>query len=550
MDMTYNAGSRFAQEDSTYLEHYFESQAVVPERYTGQLTPTFQRRLGIWHQQVTEADCDFYHTLALPGGRVIPGAWDLRGSEARYLGFQDFANKRVLEVGPATGWLTSSLARQGADVVVFDLPFGTGPEIMPFQGIDPEAHRQSGTKSVDRLRNSWWYAKGHLNFQAQAVYGDIYHPPSDMGRFDAAVFGAILLHLSNPFRALQAMAAMVDDTIVVTDVFSAPEAVGSGQFSKDAPPIALFNATPPPNGLVHWWSLGPSVIARMLDRLGFADITIDCFNIEGMESRPPMFTVVGHRKPRAAQTDGSARLQPPAPQAKTEHDASADLPVPSGHERFMVSGTEDLEVFLNLGIAGFNALTGSLRKAGVKVEHCGRVLDFGCGVGRVLRYWAKYPAVQVHGTDFQEELLSWCRKNLSFGRFALNTLEPALSYPDGHFNVIYALSVFTHLPEAMQADWFGELMRCLKPGGMLYFTTHGDHYRYLLNSKDAADFDAGRLVELGIDRPGTNICTIFHPRSWLKAHFFEEYGTELVEFIPCGARGNPEQDSYLVRKPL
>src|SRR5262249_47083940 len=51
------------------------------------------------------ADCYFYHTLELPGYGLVEGEWDLRAGAEAYLGGVDFRGRRVLEVGPASGFL-------------------------------------------------------------------------------------------------------------------------------------------------------------------------------------------------------------------------------------------------------------------------------------------------------------------------------------------------------------------------------------------------------------------------------------------------------------
>ena len=61
------------------------------------------------------ADCYFYHTMELPGHGVIEGRdWDLRGRVDEYLGKVDFAGQRVLEIGPASGFLTFEMENRGA----------------------------------------------------------------------------------------------------------------------------------------------------------------------------------------------------------------------------------------------------------------------------------------------------------------------------------------------------------------------------------------------------------------------------------------------------
>ena len=57
-----------------------------------------------------------------------------------------------------------------------------------------------------------------------------------------------------------------------------------------------------------------------------------------------------------------------------------------------------------------------------------RVLDFGCGVGRVTRYWSGYAGLEIHGCDYSPVGLDWARANLPFGHFTINPLAgPRLS---------------------------------------------------------------------------------------------------------------------------
>lgn len=72
------------------------------------------------------ADCDFYHSMISPGVGKIIGLWDLRQTVDDYLGRIDFAGKRVLEIGPASGFLAIEMERRGADVVAVELPEGIG----------------------------------------------------------------------------------------------------------------------------------------------------------------------------------------------------------------------------------------------------------------------------------------------------------------------------------------------------------------------------------------------------------------------------------------
>jgi 2-polyprenyl-3-methyl-5-hydroxy-6-metoxy-1,4-benzoquinol methylase len=66
-------------------------------------------------------DCFFYHTIDVPGHGTINGDWDLRPGIRDYLGQVDFLGKRVLDVGAASGFLTFTMEKQGAQVISYDL---------------------------------------------------------------------------------------------------------------------------------------------------------------------------------------------------------------------------------------------------------------------------------------------------------------------------------------------------------------------------------------------------------------------------------------------
>jgi SAM-dependent methyltransferase len=202
-----------------------------------------------------------------------------------------------------------------------------------------------------------------------------------------------------------------------------------------------------------------------------------------------------------------------------------------------VAGTADAEWFLRSGRAAYDAIA-----AHVPLATTGSVLDFGCGCGRVTRYWEPF-AGSVCGSDLDRPAVEWCRRNLSFARFEVNGLEPPLAFEDGSFDLVYALSVFTHLTEPLQLAWRDELRRVLRPGGLLLVTTHGSSYRPRLEPDERERFDRGELVVRWGDLPGSNLCSAYHPEPYLKETFAD--GFELVELAPEGALGNPTQDLVL-----
>ena len=103
-----------------------------------------------------------------------------------------------------------------------------------------------------------------------------------------------------------------------------------------------------------------------------------------------------------------------------------------------------------------------------------RLLDFGCGCGRLLRFLVGHGDLfELHGTDVNPEHVAWCREFLEPISFTTNAPRPPLAWPDGYFDGIWSLSVFTHLDQEQGAAWRAELARVLAPGGVLIATTHG-----------------------------------------------------------------------------
>ena len=232
---------------------------------------------------------------------------------------------------------------------------------------------------------------------------------------------------------------------------------------------------------------------------------------------------------------------------RTAEPAPADgLPVPPPHLIMRVAGTPDAAWFLESGRLAARSIRETLREAGTPIDSMESILDFGCGCGRVVRNWSQFQG-RVAGSDLSGAAINWCRANLFFARFETNGLSPPLSFDDDSFDLAYALSVFTHLPEVIQHDWMDELRRVARPGGLVLLTTHGERYLDRLDDEEQRRFRAGDLVVRWGQVPGTNLCTTFHPPDWVRKRLLP-HGFDEVAFVPEGAAGNPYQDLFLLRR--
>lgn len=215
-------------------------------------------------------------------------------------------------------------------------------------------------------------------------------------------------------------------------------------------------------------------------------------------------------------------------------------PLPPRRLMVRVAGTADADWFVRSGRAAYDAIAAHVPLGGLD-----SVLDFGCGCGRVTRYWSGF-AGAVAGSDLDGPAVAWCRSNLPFARFEQNGLEPPLAFGSESFDLVYALSVFTHLTAELQLAWRDELRRVLRPGGFLLVTTHGRSYLPKLDDEEREKFERGELVVRWGDVAGSNLCSAYHPEAYLRETFAQ--GFALVELEPEGAKGNPTQDLVLLRR--
>lgn len=218
------------------------------------------------------------------------------------------------------------------------------------------------------------------------------------------------------------------------------------------------------------------------------------------------------------------------------------LPIPPPELRFLISGIPDYTVgdFLDMGRHCVQRIQDTLLGHGVAMQDLRSILDFGCGCGRTLRHLAHLKNARLHGTDYNPVLIKWCRPNLAFARFEVNRLDPPLVYADQTFDLVYAFSVFTHLPEVLQHSWMDEMARIIKPGGHLVLSTMPE---VLLPDDDARSrFRDGQLVIVNADGAGTNACAAFQPYAYMEKKLARAF--KILEFIPGGVG----QDVWLLRR--
>jgi SAM-dependent methyltransferase len=178
-----------------------------------------------------------------------------------------------------------------------------------------------------------------------------------------------------------------------------------------------------------------------------------------------------------------ARRLVPRPARRALRIAAAELPrrvrdfvpdlvrrdLPPASLRFHVAGSSDRASFVSIGAdAARQLLDAAARHRDPATFR--DVLDFGCGCGRIARHLPG--TMHMTGIDVDARSIAWCRKHLA-GDWLAIAPDPPTPLRPGTFDLVYAVSVFTHLGEERQRAWVSELHRLLRDGGLLIVTTLG-----------------------------------------------------------------------------
>ena len=221
-------------------------------------------------------------------------------------------------------------------------------------------------------------------------------------------------------------------------------------------------------------------------------------------------------------------------------EAGEGFPVPSADLRSRVHGSPDFRGFYLVGDRVASDIDAVLAEHQIAFPDAARVLDFGCGCGRVLRHVKqRHPGWDITGMDIDAEAIAWCQQYLDdVGDFTNNRPWPPLPVAANTFDIVYAVSVFTHLPEEMQDAWLNELKRITKVGGFLLLSVHpfnlaGDADGF---SKD----ETGFLYSVGPDTAG--LPSFYQVSFQSRAYVLERWAKYFEVVDVMGRRINNHQD--------
>lgn len=230
-------------------------------------------------------------------------------------------------------------------------------------------------------------------------------------------------------------------------------------------------------------------------------------------------------------------------------------PVPPAKLRWRIQADEDLDTYLEAGKEIAQNIQDLCKIAHRDFDSFKNILDFGSGCGRVIQNFRGRPtSCNLYATDIDPDLVSWGSSNLPDIHWSVNKHEPPLPFDDNAFDLIYGISVFSHLDEDVQHAWLRELKRVARPGATLILTVQGENTMAWLR-KDRSYSD--KVNERGFifvtlskgrfkfDGFPDFYQAAFHTREYVykewSAHF------DIVDYVE---RGIDPQDAVVLRNPL
>ena len=158
-------------------------------------------------------------------------------------------------------------------------------------------------KEEQRRRNAYWYAHKAYNSKSKLIETHVNDLPAEIGIYDISVICTVLLHIQNPFLALEKMLRHTREKVIITEPGGYTRINSFRNIIRNLikrimrpvpPPLMTFipveSRTP-----FKWWTLSPEIIVNMANILGFEKNTITYHKQTVNRQNMWFFTVVCER---------------------------------------------------------------------------------------------------------------------------------------------------------------------------------------------------------------------------------------------------------------
>jgi len=158
-----------------------------------------------------------------------------------------------------------------------------------------------------------------------------------------------------------------------------------------------------------------------------------------------------------------------------------------------------------------------------------RILDWGCGVGRVLRHFLpeSKKGTQFYGCDIHAPSIACLADEYPEFHIFCSGERPPLPLLDNYFDMIYCVSVFTHLVDTWEI-WLRELHRILKPNGIVLASYHhrtAYQTRLKQNLSEAEIGFKAHFLDRSWDKGGPSV---FHSNWWIIENWGKIFQVEYI----------------------
>lgn len=125
------------------------------------------------------------------------------------------------------------------------------------------------------------------------------------------------------------------------------------------------------------------------------------------------------------------------------------------------------------------------------------VCEWGCGPGRIIQHLVSKDngIARLIGTDCHEATIDWCREHLPTTEFQHHSLNPPLDLAEKSMDVVYCCAVFSHLGEPLHHAWVSEILRLLRPGGLLIASFNAGGMEDRMTADELFAYCNGDLVQ-------------------------------------------------------
>lgn len=147
--------------------------------------------------------------------------------------------------------------------------------------------------------------------------------------------------------------------------------------------------------------------------------------------------------------------------------------LPRGGNMMFGNDEKSRQNFIKIGTQIFQTLEREIISHAGGISEDMQILDFGCGNGRIALPFFHAYGKPTAAVDPNPYVIDYLKRTIPGANPQKTFALPPLPFENNTFDVVYSISVWTHLPLHLQWPWLREINRVLKMGGLALITTSG-----------------------------------------------------------------------------